>query len=284
MNKYWAIIKTMQIHPLFWLIALIAVVTAHFIDLFMLFFIVFIHEIGHALAAVFFSWEIKRIQLLPFGGVAEFHEGGVHSLKEELIVVLSGPFQHVWLISVAFFLHQFSFLTEHTFHLFLHYNWMIVLFNLLPIYPLDGGRLMNVFFCYLFPYIVALRWSIYVSFTILVLSLFLLVIFFPFHINGWLIFFFLLFSLYKEWKNIPYIFIRFLLDRYGEKKEKRRKIKKIYVTEETAVQTVVSRFFHGKEHAIVFENDEKRKVHEKDFLKRFFERKPTERTMRELFS
>ena len=80
----------------------LAILTAHFIELSIFLFIVFIHELGHALAASFFSWRIKRISLLPFGGVAEMDEHGNRPLKEEAIVTLAGPLQHVWMMGLAF--------------------------------------------------------------------------------------------------------------------------------------------------------------------------------------
>ena len=76
----------------------LAIMTAHFFELTMFLIIVLIHELGHAFAASFYSWRIKRISLLPFGGVAEMDEHGNRPLKEEAIVTLAGPLQHVWMI------------------------------------------------------------------------------------------------------------------------------------------------------------------------------------------
>ena len=81
----------------------LAIMTAHFFELTMFLMIVLIHELGHAFAASFYSWRIKRISLLPFGGVAEMDEHGNRPLKEEAIVTLAGPLQHVWMIGVALY-------------------------------------------------------------------------------------------------------------------------------------------------------------------------------------
>jgi stage IV sporulation protein FB len=40
-----------------WIIVALAIATAHFLELSLLLGIIFIHEMGHALAASFFSWE-----------------------------------------------------------------------------------------------------------------------------------------------------------------------------------------------------------------------------------
>ena len=52
-----------------------------------------------------FSWRIKRIFLLPFGGTVEVEEHGNRPLKEEFAVILAGPLQHVWLQAAAWLFH-----------------------------------------------------------------------------------------------------------------------------------------------------------------------------------
>ncbi len=83
----------------FWVVALIAIMTAQFQTLLLLFWIVLWHELGHVVAAHMFSWRVKRILLLPFGGVAEMDEHGNRPFHEELIVTLAGPFQHIFIFS-----------------------------------------------------------------------------------------------------------------------------------------------------------------------------------------
>lgn len=89
-----------------------------------------------------FFMEDKKITLLPFGGVAEMEEHGNRPLKEEAIVVLAGPVQHVWMVALAYFLFSFSLIPENLYQLIYSYNLMIFLFNLFPVWPLDGGKLI----------------------------------------------------------------------------------------------------------------------------------------------
>src|SRR5690625_4698610 len=90
-----------KINPLFWLVVGIGVITGYFREIFMIFIIVFIHEMGHAVAASYFQWNIKKIELLPFGGVLEVDDENP-PFREELIVILAGPLQHIWLIILSF--------------------------------------------------------------------------------------------------------------------------------------------------------------------------------------
>lgn len=50
--------------------------TGYFREVLMVFLIVFIHELGHAGAAHYFKWRIHKVELLPFGGVAEVEDSG----------------------------------------------------------------------------------------------------------------------------------------------------------------------------------------------------------------
>ncbi|MGW9606378.1 site-2 protease family protein, partial [Heyndrickxia sporothermodurans] len=140
MNNFIGLLRKIHIHPLFWIIVGIAVITARFHELLILFSILFIHEMGHSIMAHFFSWRIKKISILPFGGVAEMDEHGNRPLKEELLVILAGPIQHVWLAIVMFVLFKMHIISISFFQTFMDYNLMILLFNLLPIWPLDGGK------------------------------------------------------------------------------------------------------------------------------------------------
>ena len=75
--------------------------TGYFLEAITLFGIVLIHELGHLTAAKGFGWRVQEVQLLPFGGVLIVDELGTTSTREELIVALAGPLQHVWMILVG---------------------------------------------------------------------------------------------------------------------------------------------------------------------------------------
>lgn len=66
----------LSLHPLFVIIMLFSVVTGQFLELLTLFTIVFIHEMGHVVAALLAGVTVKSVQLLPFGGVAVIEDHG----------------------------------------------------------------------------------------------------------------------------------------------------------------------------------------------------------------
>ncbi|MBS4191457.1 M50 family metallopeptidase [Bacillus sp. FJAT-49705] len=275
MNKLIGLIKYIHIHPLLWIVIGLAVLTAHFLELSLLLLIIFVHEMGHAAAASFFSWRIKRISLLPFGGVAEMDEHGNRPLKEEVIVILSGPLQHLWMMGLAFILYQFSYLSEGLYHVFIQYNLMVLLFNLLPIWPLDGGKLVFLFFSLKQAFPNAHRQALRISACCMAIFAVMILLFSPLNLNIWVVIAFLLFSLYHEWKQSRYIFIRFLLERYYGKDSEVLKLKPLVVNDNELVIHVLEKFQRGYKHPIIIEKDGKEKgsMDENELLHAYFSEK-----------
>ncbi|MDQ0269903.1 M50 family metallopeptidase [Cytobacillus purgationiresistens] len=272
MIKLLNLFRQIQIHPLLWVVMGLAIITAHFMELSLLLLIIFIHEMGHAAAAALFSWRIKRIVLLPFGGVAEMDEHGNRPLKEEVIVILSGPLQHVWMIAAAFIAYEFSWISTEMFTLFFQFNLMILFFNLLPLWPLDGGKLVFLLLSYRYAFPVAHRKTLLISAVGLVIFFLFILITTPLNINIWIILAFLIFSLYYEWKQGRYVFMRFLLERHYGKNSDFRTLKPLVVKEEDAVIDVLEKFQRGCKHSIIVENrgSEKGSLDENELLHAYF--------------
>jgi stage IV sporulation protein FB len=265
----------------------LSIATAHFLEVILLIGIIFIHEMGHAAAASFFSWRIKKITLLPFGGVAEMEEHGNRPLKEEAIVVLAGPLQHVWMVAVAYFLFSLSLIPENLYQLIYSYNLMIFLFNLFPVWPLDGGKLVFMLLSLQKSFPIAHQQTLIISFFSLGIFSIITLIAAPSHLNIWIIIGFLLFSLYYEWKQRRYIFMRFLLERYYGKKADLQALKPIQANEQDLLIDVLERFQRGCKHPIIVESNGKEKgmLDENELLHAFFtEKRLTDKISDLLFS
>lgn len=264
-----------KINPLFWLVVGIGVFTGYFREVLMIFTIVFIHEMGHAIAAHCFKWRIHKIELLPFGGVAEVEDVGNRPFHEELIVIIAGPLQHIWMMLLSYVLVHFSFWTSTDHHLFLWHNVMILCFNLLPVLPLDGGRLVQLWFTYRFPYVKALTYSRRASGTVLAVMIVISFIWFPYHLNLWVILTFLLLTNYLEWKQRYYRFMRFLMARRSNTYENQgREI--ISVRDSLPLREAMKQIKRGHYHIFkVFQltTGESLTVEEKDMLQLLFTKK-----------
>jgi stage IV sporulation protein FB len=275
LNKTADLLRKIQIHPLLWMVIALAVATAHFIELMMVLLIIFVHEIGHGAAASFFSWRIKKIALLPFGGVAEMDEHGNRPLKEELIVVAAGPLQHVWMISLAYILFMAGIFPEKWYSLFIEYNLMVLIFNLLPIWPLDGGKLVFILFSMNSSFQVAHLRTIYMSISVLAIFSVIVLMIAPLTLNVWVIIGFLAFSLYFEWKQRRFIFMRFLMERHYGKQAAFRQLKPINVAENDMIGHVLEKFQRGCKHPIIVKkiNGKEMMMDENELLHAFFSEK-----------
>lgn len=246
------ILTKIKIHPLFWLTILIGIVTASFKEIMLLFCIVFVHELGHAIIANYFGWRIKKIELLPFGGVAEVEEYGNKPLKEEIMVILAGPLQHVWIFLLCISLFQFELIDEKV-YLFLFFNNLSILFfNLLPIWPLDGGKLLFTLLSMKYTFVEAHKKMFISSCVFLIIFICIVLWISATNISMWFMILFLIVSLWKEWKQRNYIFIRFLL---GRSNENSGKLKVLSLTKEEKLFDIFYLFQRGVRHEIIVGNN-----------------------------
>jgi Zn-dependent protease len=100
-----------------------------------------LHEFGHIAAASFFGNTTRGVTLTPIGGVAQL-EHEAETATEEIVVALAGPAVSFLLAALAAL--PLILLGPSTVALvFLQVNLMLGVFNLLPAYPMDGGRVLR---------------------------------------------------------------------------------------------------------------------------------------------
>ena len=188
----------------------------------MVFFIIIVHELGHLFTAIYFKWNWNKIVIYPFGGCLKFDEKINRSLKEELFILLNGPITQIIFYFIIFYLSMKGFMTYRNFLLFKGYHYSLLLFNLLPIYPLDGGRLLNILMNYILPFKKGNKIVIFISFLVIIT-----VMFFYKSFNFTLMGILIVFELWLYLRRQDFLYNRMLLERYiGNFRFKR--LKKIY--------------------------------------------------------
>lgn len=273
-------LKLIHIHPILIIFIIISIITGTFIHLFILLSIVFIHEFGHVLAAKYYKWRITAIDLWIFGGVMKTDEIGNRPIKEDIIVTLAGPLQHVFIFLFLLFLLKLDLISSSIIHTALQYNWMIFFFNLLPIYPLDGGKLLFYCLSAVIPFRNAHKMTIVFSLCSVILIILFQLFILPFTLSALLIMIFLMIENRSEWKNHYYLFIRFLLQRLNEPVN--FKYKKLYVTAENRLIDIFSLFMRNRNHQIYVLNRKVKFLSEKESLRLYFKQQKLTETIGEI--
>jgi Zn-dependent protease/CBS domain-containing protein len=141
----------------------------------LLFGCVALHEFGHALAARYFGLPVREIVLLPIGGVALLGRP-TRNAVQELVIAAAGPAVNVAIIAVLaplLWLSGESVTVPGSLvrpdgavpslaaavHWLLGVNISLVLFNLLPAFPMDGGRILRGLLGLWLDWQVATRWA-----------------------------------------------------------------------------------------------------------------------------
>ena len=125
-----------------------------------IFLTVFMHELGHALTAKKFGIKTKDITLLPIGGVAQL-ERLPEKPSEELMVAFAGPMVNIVLALITSLFISLPNTSEemvaqldngvNSGNFFLNFylvNIILAFFNLIPAFPMDGGRVLRALLSY----------------------------------------------------------------------------------------------------------------------------------------
>ncbi len=101
----------------------------------------FIHELGHMVAGLILNLKPKLLSISPFGISITFEACGYEKLIEmkKIFIAIAGPITNVMILLITVFLPTNKQIKE----FILYSNILIAMFNLIPLYPLDGGRILK---------------------------------------------------------------------------------------------------------------------------------------------
>ena len=175
------------------------------IEIFTITFIfIILHEIGHIVSGILLGLKINKLQLNIAGISLEFKNYGKERKINNIIIDLAGPLINLISAIIGIFIKL---------EIIIYVNAMLFIINMLPIYPLDGGRILKTIFIYKTTYKEAMKKIESISkYTLIILSIFASILILSF-------------------KNISiFILVIYLWGIYIKERHKNQLIKRVYQT------------------------------------------------------
>jgi len=247
-----------EFHYTYIILAISFVLTGHFSNLIIFTSIIIIHELGHYIIAKITNLTPVKIIIYPYGGITKLNHLINVKITRELLVALSGIiFQTIYYIIIVL-LYKNNYIREYIFSLFTKYHYSILIFNLLPIHPLDGSKIINLIISIFLPYKICSYINVILS--LITLLILITINYYQFNYTTILIIMIIINNLTTYYKDINYMFNKFLLERYLYNiKYKKNK-----------VITKITNMYKEKNH-IIKENNQY--ITEKQFLNAHFKEK-----------
>ncbi len=130
-----------KVHPLFYLLGVYYAFTGKIFIFIICTLIALIHELGHSFTAEKLGYRLDKIVLMPFGAVITGNIKGLN-VKEQIKVALAGPLVNLYL-SIGFYALWWLFPLTYTLtNDIVDISNQMLIMNLMPVFPLDGGRVL----------------------------------------------------------------------------------------------------------------------------------------------
>ncbi len=199
----------------FILTAIMAILRLHILFI-ILFLSVLLHELAHILPAILFGLKCENIVISPIGQTASLTGFEETSWIKKIVIIISGP-----LFNFIVFL-AFSFTGNKLLSFIANINLALCIFNLLPVYPLDGGRLLKAVLSRAVGILnankVVFNISIVSNFILFILG-FIQLILFPYNISVLCVAFYLIKINKKERSKLAFEFYKIITGKKADNKK-----------------------------------------------------------------
>ncbi|MDD7794877.1 site-2 protease family protein [Clostridium sp. 'White wine YQ'] len=190
-------------------------------NFFIAFIFVLLHEISHGVMAIIFGMNIKKLLIHPLGFFIEIEDMDELTEEKQIIVYLAGPLTNLLIAIIIYICSGYYFSNMSVI------NLVLCFFNLLPAYPLDGGKIFNIILSKRLTYRLASKVIIYLGIIISIgffgLFIYDILKLHKLNITLVLVSALMLYSALKEKKRIMYILMGDLV------RKKSRFVKKSYI-------------------------------------------------------
>jgi stage IV sporulation protein FB len=127
---------------LFLIVAVVMLIIGHLTEFIISLISIFLHELGHIMAAACLGCKISNLRILPVGMNAII-DNNMCTIREKLIINFSGPLVNILLVFLSFSINLFVIPNDQHVIFFASVNAYLFIFNLFPVLPLDGGMIVR---------------------------------------------------------------------------------------------------------------------------------------------
>lgn len=254
-NRFLKKIKNFPVHPCL-IILLVYLLICNGLECLLVFILVtFFHEIGHTIVAKKLGYHIDNIFITPYGASLNYKESTFDG-QDELLIALAGPLCNIILgtiISAIWWVYPTFYNIS---NMFVKQSFLFSFFNLLPCFPLDGGRIFLNLFSQSIERkkIIKILMIFNIIFTSLFFLLFILSCFKDFNPTFALAGIFMILGLLDGNTQAKYK----LISSYSKKTKNFAKIKILYVNERTTLLKMIKKIDNNK--FIIFAVDYENKI------------------------
>lgn len=199
-ERAYAIMMRMTIHPLFLPVLFSMVLYGNVSYYALILSSLIIHEIGHIIAAYLCKVKVERCVIMPYGGEIVLRGGVSISPRKQFIIAIGGPLATIGCIAVT------PLLDPLVADPFLKIQLILLAINIIPIWPLDGGRMMLSLILIFHPRIRMIELYLTLSLLLITISVFITFILLPKTLFLLGLSLFLLLQIVNEWRYRKYRF------------------------------------------------------------------------------
>lgn len=206
MKKYSLKIGKINLHLSVFFFLFLALISGRIQPFIFLFFFALIHELFHFFTALFFRVKIEYFNILPIGFSLKTEPLINFEWYKELIIVIMGPLSYFFSLQIIYLLYENKIISLIGLENAKEVNLFILLFNLLPIIPLDGGKIIKI----ILGFFITEKKCMKISGIISIFFLLFYIIYMPIQFT---IYIFLIYSQTEYWMYLKFNYQLFLISR-----------------------------------------------------------------------
>jgi len=137
------VLMRIKIHPTFPLVIFAGIFLEFFGMLIMVYIVAFLHEMAHIFVAGVLKVKVGAIEIMPFGITMRLESSYIKEPAKEIMISLAGPLSNFIMMAIAGSLLDTGLASKELLEFFIMINISMMVLNLMPIIPLDGGRALR---------------------------------------------------------------------------------------------------------------------------------------------